>query len=729
MSSKKENFFYQAFINSYSQLFFSDNKTFAVLIFLSTFFDPLTGLSGIISITTSVLFSYWIGLDRNNIRYGVYSFNALMIGLAFGLFYQYNLQFFILLVFASLLSVLFYVILQNISYKYKVPVMSLPFLISLWIMMLGMRVFNHIELKPETFSSIHASWFGLHIDWLTALADQLSDTLPAFFIVYFKSISAIFFQYNIIAGLLAAAGLLIYSRIAFSLSFIGFSIGYLFYYFMVGTFTPLLYSYIGFNFILTAIALGGYFVIPSVRSYVLVIIAMPIIAILISACSVLLLPFQLPLFSLPFNIALILFMMLLNVRVKFNGLSLVMHQLYSPEKNLYYIHNQVERFKNETYFHIHLPFFGEWNISQGYDGKITHKEDWRYAWDFTVVNEMKQSFKLPGTEVTDYFCYNLPVLAPDAGTVWNIIDGLNDNEVGDVDIKNNWGNTIIIRHGDFLYSKLCHLKKGSMKVKIGDYVQRGEMLATCGSSGRSPEPHIHFQLQSTPYVGSKTMMYPLSYYLTRQKGTLQFHSFDYPTEGQLISRVAITPLLADSFNFIPGVTLKFEVEKPGGEKELVSWEVFTDAYNQSYLYCPQTKSFAYFVNNGTLHYFTDFTGDKNSMLYHFYLAAHKILLGYYPGMEIKDRLPISLFYSGISRLVQDFTAPFLIYLKAEYSSKFISADDSVSPKEIRIGSIAQFRNGRKIFKENPYELVIRKNKIAEFIIQTKQGETRARCIA
>jgi hypothetical protein len=174
--------------------------------------------------------------------------------------------------------------------------------------------------------------------------------------------------------------------------------------------------------------------------------------------------------------------------------------------------------------------------------------------------------------------------------------------------------------------------------------------------------------------------------------------------------------------------MKYEITSEDGLSEIISWEVFVDAWNQSYLYCQKSKSYAYFVNNGTLHYFTEFIGDRNSMLYHFYLAANKILLGYYDLLEVNDKLPITNFYSGISRFIQDFTAPFNIYLKAEYSSKFIFTDDDLSPKEIKIESKATIKASSIFLKELNYELIIHKNKIAQLITKTKQGTTIATCI-
>ena len=43
-----------------------------------------------------------------------------------------------------------------------------------------------------------------------------------------------------------------------------------------------------------------------------------------------------------------------------------------------------------------------------------------------------------------------------------------------------------------------HLEAGSLRVKIGDHVRRGQALARIGSSGDARAPHLHFQVSSSP---------------------------------------------------------------------------------------------------------------------------------------------------------------------------------------------------------------------------------------
>lgn len=66
-----------------------------------------------------------------------------------------------------------------------------------------------------------------------------------------------------------------------------------------------------------------------------------------------------------------------------------------------------------------------------------------------------------------------------------------------------------------VYSLKLAILKDSFGVFIGQYVTKGTYLATCGNSGRSPEPHIHFQLQTIPTIGAQTLEYPISYFIER----------------------------------------------------------------------------------------------------------------------------------------------------------------------------------------------------------------------
>jgi len=55
-----------------------------------------------------------------------------------------------------------------------------------------------------------------------------------------------------------------------------------------------------------------------------------------------------------------------------------------------------------------------------------------------------------------------------------------------------YGNMVEVSHGDGLVTRYAHAK--SLAVKTGDVVQKGQLLAFMGSSGRSTGPHVHFEV-------------------------------------------------------------------------------------------------------------------------------------------------------------------------------------------------------------------------------------------
>lgn len=55
-------------------------------------------------------------------------------------------------------------------------------------------------------------------------------------------------------------------------------------------------------------------------------------------------------------------------------------------------------------------------------------------------------------------------------------------------------NHIVIKHNNGEYSEYGHLKHKSAKVKVGDNVKVGEMIALSGNTGYSSGPHLHFSI-------------------------------------------------------------------------------------------------------------------------------------------------------------------------------------------------------------------------------------------
>ena len=708
-----------AALNSYSVVFFFNNRLIAIALLIVTFFNFVAGLSGLIAVLTAILIAYTMGFDKIQLKQGIYSFNALLTGIGLGTFFEPGVVFFVLLLLAAMFSLILSVILGGWLGKYGLPFLSLPFVISFWLILLPSGQYANLGLTQRNVFWMNEMYAIGGKPLLNFF--QTIDNLPLskMVIVYLRSMSSIFFQDNLVAGIFIALALLFSSRIAFLLSVTGFISAYLFAHFIGSDMASFSFYNIGANYILVAIAIGGFFTIPSRFSFIWAMLLVPLSSLIILFMRKLLGYFELPLFSLPFSMVTIMFIYFLILRIKSGKLVLTQIQHFSPEINLYTYINSVDRLTGSKYFPLHLPFWGEWTVSQGYNGKFTHKGEWSNAIDVVLVDEMKNTHGILSNQCENYYCYNKPVIAPADGLVADITDNIDDNEPGKVNTNQNWGNTIVIKHLSNLYTQISHLRTGSFKVRKGDFIKSGDMIALCGNSGRSPEPHLHFQAQITSLQGAKTLEYPFAYYLQKINEKYLLRSFMIPSEGDVISNVSTNPLLKEAFDFQPGMILRFKYKEEKSEEKNSSWEVFTDAYNNKYLFCTSTQSTAYFVNDGTMFYFTSFYGDRNSLLYYFYLTAYKVLLGYYPDIEIADLFPLHIIRKNkLSLWIHDVIAPFYQYLKVQYFNKPAWSDISVNPTRIRL-SINIYISSFKVRKtEGSGIILLDENKIKEFSFES-----------
>jgi len=162
--------------------------------------------------------------------------------------------------------------------------------------------------------------------------------------------------------------------------------------------------------------------------------------------------------------------------------------------------------KNET--KLSLPFKGKWLVFWGGDTKELNQHhdapNQRFAFDFLGADEQGKTRKGKAQVNEDYFAFGREVLTPADGNVTDVINGVRDNVPGSMNPYSALGNAVFIQHREHEVSVLAHLKLGSIKVKVGDKVKRGQVIGLCGNSGNSSEPHLHYHLQNTPIIQDGT---------------------------------------------------------------------------------------------------------------------------------------------------------------------------------------------------------------------------------
>lgn len=114
-----------------------------------------------------------------------------------------------------------------------------------------------------------------------------------------------------------------------------------------------------------------------------------------------------------------------------------------------------------------------------------------YATDIVKISDDNHSF-LPKTN-NKYPIFNEGIYSPIDGIIEKVVNNIDDNVPFAGNYPYNTGNTVVIKKDNY-YLLLGHLKKDSIKVKVGEIVQRNDLLGLAGNSGWTERPHLHMQL-------------------------------------------------------------------------------------------------------------------------------------------------------------------------------------------------------------------------------------------
>jgi murein DD-endopeptidase MepM/ murein hydrolase activator NlpD len=208
---------------------------------------------------------------------------------------------------------------------------------------------------------------------------------------------------------------------------------------------------------------------------------------------------------------------------------------------------------------LELPLKQRVLVDDGYDFLSHHRRiDWtasfakplklsdnfqRFALDLCVVDSAGNRHRGSGTQNAEWFGWNGAVLAPAAGTVVVARDGQPDNEAdrkqGNYDPRTiltdpmgAYGNHLVIDHGNGEFTLLGHLRNGSVRVRRGEHVEAGTIVAAVGNSGSALYPHLHFELRTGSGFGAPGL--PPGFVGARRIASKNDDAVMFPNTGDLI---------------------------------------------------------------------------------------------------------------------------------------------------------------------------------------------------
>lgn len=194
----------------------------------------------------------------------------------------------------------------------------------------------------------------------------------------------------------------------------------------------------------------------------------------------------------------------MKIRFLFQSLLQITGLMYAiikyDEKNIGSVNDYLPEIKYS------LPFKGKWYVvNGGITQDTSHSWDilpQRFAYDFIMIDEQGNSYNGDKENLHSYYCYGMDILAPADGKIIAIKNNFPDcrimsNGQTDPNTPDIGGNRVTIKHSANEYSTICHLLPKSINVRVGQTVKRGDVIAKCGNSGNTTEPHVHFQIQNT----------------------------------------------------------------------------------------------------------------------------------------------------------------------------------------------------------------------------------------
>ncbi|HEX2207703.1 MAG TPA: M23 family metallopeptidase [Longimicrobium sp.] len=135
----------------------------------------------------------------------------------------------------------------------------------------------------------------------------------------------------------------------------------------------------------------------------------------------------------------------------------------------------------------------------------------RFAIDWTRLGADGRLWHTDPARNENWAAWDAEVLAVSAGTVIEAVDTLPDQTPPE--FQPGAANRLVLDVGGGFYAVYAHLRQGSLRVRAGDRVRIGQVVATVGNSGNSTGAHLHFQVLNAPsYIAGESVPYAFDAY-------------------------------------------------------------------------------------------------------------------------------------------------------------------------------------------------------------------------
>ncbi|MBI3445683.1 MAG: urea transporter [Magnetospirillum sp.] len=539
VSARKPVFqFLHDLVYGYGSFMFFTRPSANLLLVACTMMRPWVGLVGMIGGISTLLFRRWLGLSLVAAG-GLEVVNGILAGLLVGYFFAPDWRGVLLGVCAGPFAVLVSAWMGDALRRHNLPLLSGSFVIVGALLLAAGRAMALPFAPPPPVVTL---------EWIPAPLNE-----------FLRALGGIYLTRTAEGGIFVLAALALSSRTLVLLAVIAEIIAQIILGAMGIPVSGLAGSSAASAAIMAAIMTGGLFTTPGPRAAAIAAFSAACASVMALSLYNALYFMALPPLSLPYLV--VTWLVMLTLRPE-RGAAWARYWTAPslPERSLERAQQSEARGLSPHSIGLRAPFFGRWDVYQGFDGPHTHQGAWRHALDFFRLVK-GQAYRGDGGQVSDFYCFGQIVRSPAWGQVAAARSDLPDNAPGEVDAVNCWGNYVLIAIGNDLYVLIAHLRQGSLAVSVGDHLSPGQPIGQCGNSGRSPQPHIHMHVQVGMALGQPTRPFHLSGICIDRRFVLD----GLPAEGERVAVPHVSEALKRSLHYQIGRRLTYA----GGDREML----------------------------------------------------------------------------------------------------------------------------------------------------------------
>ncbi|MDQ2651643.1 MAG: urea transporter [Chloroflexota bacterium] len=249
------------------------------------------GVYGLLGTAASTLAARWIGVPDSAVRAGLYGYNGTLVGVALAYYLAGNALLPVYVVFGGIVSAIVAGAVGNVLATWQVPALTGPFVVTTWFFALGIYGLDQLEAGvnsgvpalPSVASGARAN-LDLGLIWDGLL----------------RGVSQVFFQDSVIVGIIFLVGILASSRIDCVMAVAGSAVGIATGWALGVDSGSLTLGLMGYNAVLTLMALAGLFYVLDRVSFFLALIAGATSVVVTVALSAFVAPYGGHIYTAPF---------------------------------------------------------------------------------------------------------------------------------------------------------------------------------------------------------------------------------------------------------------------------------------------------------------------------------------------------------------------------------------------------------------------------------------------